>query len=128
MNLNSIAGSVISAVSPWVTCSYQQSTGYTQSDDGSQVPIYAAPVSVNVQKQPLAYKDLIQVSGLNINGEKCAFYVNGNWQGVSRPSSQGGDLITLPNGQVWFVVQTLENWSGNNGWSKVCAVLQLNNS
>jgi hypothetical protein len=68
--------------------------------------------------------DLRQVDGLNLNGEKAAFYVNGNWQGVARPTAQGGDLITLANGQVWLVVMLLENWSGTSGWGKIAAVLQ----
>ena len=94
--------------------------------DFVQVPAYAVAVPVMVQKQPLTFKDLHQVSGLNLNGEKSAFYVNGNWQGVSRPTAQGGDLITLPNGQEWLVEMLLENWSLTSGWTKIAAVLQNN--
>jgi hypothetical protein len=90
------------------------------------VPSYAAAAPVQVQKQPMQYKDLMQVAGLNLNGEKAAFYVNGNWQGVSRPAAQGGDLITLADNSVWLVVMLLENWSGTSSWTKIAAVLQNN--
>ena len=124
MNLQSICAPYVSAVNAWMTVSYQQSIGYTTDANFVQQPTYAAPVPYLVQRQPMTYKDLMQVSGLNLNGEKCCFYVNGNWQGVKRPTSQGGDLITLEDGSVWLVVMILENWSVNDGWSKVACVLQ----
>lgn len=126
MNLHNIAGNYVAAVNPWLTAQYQQSTGYTTGADGTRTPSYAAAVPVQVQKQPMQYRDLVQLDGLNLNGEKAAFYVNGNWQGVARPTGQGGDLITLPNGSVWLVVMLLENWSEMDSWSKIAAVLQNN--
>ena len=126
MNLHNIAGNYVAAVNPWVIAQYQQSTGSTISPDGTRVPSYAPVVSVQVQKQPLQYRELVQIEGLNINGEKVAFYVNGDWQGVIRPNGKGGDLITLPNGSVWLVVMLLENWSETDSWSKVACVLQNN--
>lgn len=125
VNLHAIVAGCIGAINPSLTASYQQSDGYTTNTDGSRTPSYATPVAVFVQKQPMSYQDLALISGLNINGEKCCFYVNGNWQGVARPTSQGGDLITLQDsGQTWLVIMLLENWSEMDGWSKVAAVLQ----
>jgi len=124
MNLHNIAGQYVAAVNPWLTAQYQQSNGYTTAGDGTRTPSYATAVPVQVQKQPMQYRDLVQLDGLNLNGEKAAFYVNGNWQGVARPTNQGGDLITLPNGSKWLVVMLLENWSEMDGWSKVACVLQ----
>jgi hypothetical protein len=126
MNLHNIAGNYVAAVNPWLTAQYQQSTGYTTGADGTRTPSYAPAVAVQVQKQPMQYRDLVQIDGLNLNGEKAAFYVNGNWQGVARPTGRGGDLITLPNGSVWLVVMLLENWSEMDSWSKVACVLQDN--
>ena len=124
MNLHSIVSGYVSALNPFLTASYQASAGYTTNPDGTRVPAYAPIVPVKVQKQLLQYLDLTRVDGLNISGEKSAFYVSGNWQGVSRSPSKGGDLLTLPDGSVWLVVFLLENWHPTNGWSKIAAVLQ----
>jgi hypothetical protein len=124
VNLRGIVAGYTAAINPWITGSYQQSTGYTQAADGTQLPTYATAVPLSIQKQPLTFKDLHQISGLNLNGEKAAFYVNGNLQGVQRVSARGGDLITLPSGDVWLVVMLLENWSETSGWGKVAVVLQ----
>jgi len=126
MNLHAIAGPCVATINPFVAGQYQQSNGYTTSPDGKRVPAYLPAVSVQIQKQPMTYKDLMQVDGLNLNGEKAAFYINGDWQGVSRSANKGGDLITLPNGTVWLVVMLLENWSEMDGWSKVAVTLQNN--
>ena len=124
MNLHSIVSGYVSAINPFLTASYQASNGYTTLPDGTRVPAYAIAVPVKVQKQPMQYLDLTRVDGLNISGEKSAFYVSGNWQGVARPAGKGGDLITLPDGTVWLVVMLLENWHATDGWSKIAAVLQ----
>lgn len=125
MNLHNIVASAISAVNPHLAGSYAQSNGYTTSGDGTQVPAYLAPVPVSVQTQALQYKDLMQLQGLNINGEKRAMYISGNWEGVSRPEARGGDLITLTaDGSVWLVVFVLENWFASAGWCKVAVTRQ----
>ena len=125
MNLHAIAGPIVAIVNPWVTAMISVSTGYTTNADGSRTPSYASPIPVNVQKQPLTYTDLVQTEGINIQGEKCALYISGNYDGVVREDGTGGDLITLPSGSVWLVVQVLENWAEENGWVKVAAVRQM---
>lgn len=124
MNLHSIVGPIVAAVNPWVSATIQASQGYTTNPDGSRIPAYAAPVNVQVQMQAMTYRDLVQVDGLNINGEKRAMYINGTWEGVMRPDGRGGDLITLPDASVWLVVQVLENWGYQDGWTKVAVVRQ----
>ncbi len=121
MNLHGIAGPIIAAVNPMIQGTLTASTGYTTSADGSQVPSYAAPVTAPMQVQALTYKDLQQIDGLNIQGEARAIYLYGDWNGVLRPDSKGGDLISF-NGQQWLVKQTLETWPD---WCKVVAVRQL---
>lgn len=125
MNLHNIAGPCVAAVNPWIIASVQKSSGYTTAMDGSRDPTYAAPCNITVQMQPLSYKDLMQVSGLNLNGEKRAMYVNGSYDAVLRPKEKGGDLVTLPDGSKWLVVMLLENWSPTAGWSKFAVVRQL---
>jgi hypothetical protein len=124
MNLHAIAGPIVAAINPPISGQYKKSSGYTTDDDGSQVPVYADPIDITVQKQPLSSRDLMQLDGLNLNGEKCAMYVTGNIGAVSRPDARGGDLITLSDGSVWLVAQELENWYLSSGWVKVAATRQ----
>jgi hypothetical protein len=126
LNLHAIVGPIVAAVNPWVSATIQVSTGSTTDAAGKRGPSYAAPVPVQVQMQSLTYQDLVQISGMNIQGERRAMYVNGNWAGVVRPDGKGGDLITLEkDGSVWLVAQVLENWYGTDGWVKVCVTRQV---
>lgn len=124
MNLHAIASGAIASVNPMLTLTIQASTGYTTAPDGSRVPSYAPPVSVQGQVQSLTYNDLTQLEGLALQGEKRAVYLNGNWSGVVRPDGKGGDLIAFPDGTVWLVVQVLENWGSLDGWVKVAVTRQ----
>ena len=124
MNLHAIAGNYVSAVNPWMTATIQMSNGYTTAADGSRTPAYKPAQSVQAQIQAMTYNDLVQTSGLNIQGEKRAMYLNGNWAGVVRQDKKGGDLITLTDGSVWLVTLVLENWQFNDGWVKVAVVRQ----
>ena len=124
MNLHNIVGPCVAAVNPWITVQYQQSIGSTVASDFTQVPAFAAAIPMMVQMQMLTWKDLQQMEGINQNGEKRAIYVSGNYKGVSRPDARGGDLLTMPDGTVWLVVQILENWYTTAGWCKAAIVLQ----
>lgn len=126
MNLHALAGPIVASVNPWAEAIYRQSAGpATTRSDGVRTPNYAAGVEVRVQKQALTFKDLEQLSGLNIQGEKAAMYVDGDWKGVARPDMRGGDLITLTaDGSVWLVSQVLENWASTAGWTKVAVTRQ----
>lgn len=124
MNLHNIVAGAVSAINPAMNATIQRSTGYTTAADGTRAPTYASPERVKAQVQALQYNDLTQLAGLNIQGEKRAMYLNGNWEGVARPDGRGGDLITLPDGSVWLVVQVLENWASQDGWVKVAVTRQ----
>jgi len=124
MNLHGIVGPIVAAVNPPLLCSLQASTGYTTASDGTRVPSYAAPVQIEVQAQALTYNDLVQIDGLNIQGKRLAMYIQGDWEGLVRSDSKGGDLITLPDGTVWLCAQVLEDWALSSGWTKICATLQ----
>ena len=124
MNLHNIASAYVTSVNPWIVVSIQASNGYTTSPDGDRVPLYLPAYPVQAQMQAMTYNDLVQVSGLNINGEKRAIYINGTWMGVSRPDGKGGDLITLPDGTVWLTAMVLENWGFMDGWTKLAIVKQ----
>lgn len=123
MNLHGIVHSAIGAVNPHVSATMKVSTGYTTNPDGSRVPTYAT-LTGDAQVQPLTFKDLTQVDGLNLNGSARAIYFFGAFNGVVRPSQKGGDIITLTGSQNtgnWLVVQVLEQWAD---WVKVVVVLQ----
>jgi hypothetical protein len=124
MNLHSIVGPIVAAVNPWVTAFIQPSQGYATNGDGSRVPAYGDAIAVQVQMQPLQYNDLIQVSGLNLQGERKAMYANGEWDAVVRSTQEGGDLVTLPDGSVWLLVFQFEDWSMTGGWTKFCVTKQ----
>jgi hypothetical protein len=124
LNLSNIVGPIVSAVNPWITAQLQQSQGYTTAADGSRQPKYGSPVPMPVQMQALQYNDLMQVSSLNIQGERRALYINGDWEAVVRSDQEGGDLVTLPDCSVWLVVFQFENWFMTGGWVKVAITRQ----
>ena len=125
MNLHSIVGPYVATVNDWTTVTISPSTGYTTNSDGTRVPTYGSPVTMQAQIQSLTYNDLLQLDGLNLNGERRAIYLNGNWDAVARPDQTGGDLITFLSGAVWLVVQVLENWSDESGWVKLACTKQM---
>lgn len=125
MNLHEIVAPCVAAVNPMVTADWQRSTGATKNADYSRSPSYAAAVPIQVQMQALTYKDLMQLSGININGEARAMYVSANVQGVNRPDGRGGDIFTLSDQSVWLAAHILENWNSTSGWTKVAVVKQV---
>ena len=122
MNLRGLANGLTSQVNPNTAATYRASAGYTTEPSGKRVPAFAADVGVTVQEQALTGKDLMQIAGLNLQGELKAIYVTGDWRGVSRPDVKGGDIVQTPRG-TWLVAQVLENWD-TAGWCKVVAVRQ----
>jgi hypothetical protein len=120
VNLQQIATGVISAVNPTVAATVQMSTGYTTSADGTRTPTYSAQAA-QVQVQALSGKELALLSGLNIQGVLRKIYLNGDWEGLVRPAGKGGDLVTLPDGTVWLIVQVLEHWPD---WTSAAIALQ----
>ena len=121
MNLHGIVSGAIGTVNPPIAAQVSQASGYTTSPSGKQVPSYADPVSVTIQKQELSYKDLQHVDGLNIQGELCSIYLNGQIYGVDRGTAKGGDKFVF-NGQTWLVVAVPEQWPD---WCRVILCLQV---
>lgn len=81
-------------------------------------------MAVLAHVQPLSWRDLQQTESLNIGGERRAIYVSADINGVVRVRLKGGDLVTLPDGTVWLVVQALEDYWEGAGWSKAVMTLQ----
>ncbi len=87
-------------------------------------------LTVTAQVQALSWRDLQMIDGLTLQGERRAIYLFGAVDGVSRPTNQGGDLITFPDGSIWLVALVLESWLNDAGapvgWVKCACTLQNN--
>jgi hypothetical protein len=124
MNLHGIVAPYVGAVNPLVRVVVSSSNGYTVGADFKQVPAYDDPVAVLAQVQPLSYKDLMQLEGINQNGVKWKLYVSGQIDGVVRPEMKGGDLIVIDSGPhqgTWLCAQVLEQFPD---WTCCAIVLQ----
>ncbi len=76
------------------------------------------------QLQPLSSRDLQQLEGQNLGGQKQAIYLNGDINGVVRIALKGGDLVELADGTTWLVNQQLEGFNMTSGWTKAALTLQ----
>lgn len=130
MNLHGLVRNAIQAVNPDTLCTWQQSTGATQSG-GALTPTYNTVTNVPVQVQGLSSGDLRHAEYLNLEGVLRKVYLFGNIEGIVRPNLQGGDLLTFAQDyggtpQVWLVVAVSEVWpdAAQSGWSSAIVCLQ----
>ena len=123
MNLHNLVVGAISAVNPQVWLQVWVSIGSVTNPDGIRVPAYAAPRKVLGQVQPVSYKDIEQLDGLNLNGTRKSIYINGHVDGLVRVDKKGGDLISLPNGDLYLVAMIAEGWD-TAGWTRCLCALQ----
>jgi hypothetical protein len=124
LNLHAIVGPIVSTINPSITIQLQKSTGYATNADGSRTPAYAPAINVTAQVQPETWRDIQQMDGLNIQGTRKVMYINGATDGLVRVFAMGGDIVTFPDGTVWLVAQTLEDFSLTAGWTKAALTLQ----
>ena len=120
MNLHAIASQATAAVNPLTAITVLQSTGYTTSGDGTQVPTYTSG-TVSGSVQALSGKDLQKLEGLNVQGVSQKAYLSGDFEGVFRLLGKGGDLLKF-GGQTYLVVAVLERWPD---WVCVALSMQL---
>lgn len=81
-------------------------------------------LSVMAQVQPLTWRDLQQLDGLNLGGTKRKIYLYGQIDGTERVSRKGGDLVAIAagvNAGVWLTTQVLEQFPD---WVSAAIVLQ----
>jgi hypothetical protein len=65
-----------------------------------------------MQVQAMGSRDLAQIEGLNLNGEKRKIYFYGEVDAIVRSANKGGDLVVIDSGVnagTWLVVQSLSN-------------------
>ena len=127
MNLVGLTNGIIGMVNPLSVATIRRSNGYTIADDGSQVPAYRVFTNVPVEVQALSNDDLHQLEGMNIQGNKCAVYLTGDYGGIVRAQGAGGDIFIIA-GQTWLASIVLENWGepgAPDGWVKLALTQQL---
>lgn len=127
MNLNAIVNSAIATINPNQVVSVQVSIGSTTNPDGSRGPAFAPAISAIAQVQPLEYTDITLLDSLNIQGVRQKMWLNGELDGLVRQTSQGGDLITTPDGKIWKVAVASEQWQTSAAapvWVSVLVTLQ----
>ncbi len=132
INLHALVAPAISILNTPIPGSWLAASGYTTAGDGARAETYASPVMADVQVQALAGTELELVDGLNIQGEKRAFFMNGNVRGQDRVTKAGGDLIKFAatadvpasiQDSTWLVIMVLETWDGP-GWCRFAGVRQ----
>ncbi len=74
------------------------------------------------QVQPITWRDIQQLDGINQQGTRNKVYLNGRIDGLIRSPNKGGDLITDPDGTKWLV----EGWNPTAGWT--CAAITRQDS
>lgn len=125
MNLHGIVGPIIATVNPMTPAVVLISTGYTTLATGKREPTYQVPyLQATAQVQPLTFRDIQQIDGLNLQGVRVAIYLFGQIDGLVRSKSKGGDLVSIASGAhagVYLVATVLEQWPD---WVKVAATLQ----
>lgn len=89
------------------------------------MPAYSGPYPAQAQIQSLTFRDLVQITGLNLQGTRRAIYFYGNIEGIVRSRLEGGDVVVFADDSVWLVAIALETWSN---WSKVAVTLQTDHS
>lgn len=112
-------------MNPFIIATVRSSTGYATDGAGARTPTYATS-SISIQRQSLQYNDLVQLDGLNIQGERRKVYANGFYAGVVRADDRGGDLLIFaeyPRGplRAWRVVLVFESWPD---WCSLALTLQ----
>jgi hypothetical protein len=110
LNLHQIVRGNIIAVNPEVPVTIRVSTGSTTNADYSSTPTYDTVTGVWAQVQDLSADDLRQVEALNLQGSHKTIYLNGSVAGIVRDASEGGDLVTLPDGSIWLITKVVEQW------------------
>lgn len=120
MNLQALTSAVTAAVTPLTAATLRVSTGWIPGPGGVQQPSYAPDQQVMVQVQALTQPDIDHTEGLNLQSQNASIYLPGNWNGIIRQESKGGDLILI-DGAEWLIMAVPEQWPD---WTRVIACRQ----
>lgn len=82
---------------------------------------------LRAQVQPVSWRDLQMVEGLNLGGTRVKIYLYGTVDGLVRSQNKGGDIIVIATGGqwdgTWLVAQNLEQFPD---WVSAACTLQNN--
>lgn len=84
---------------------------------------FAAELIVPGQIQPVGWRDIQMMDGLNLQGTRNKIWFYGRFDGLIRVDNKGGDLVIDPEGKIYLVAMVAEQW-GLNEWCSVYATLQ----
>ena len=111
MNLHGLASGVTRSVNPMMACQWSKNTGATTAIGGKRTPTYATPVTISAQVQQLTAADIKHMNNQNIASITRKVWSSTILTATDREAGVGGDLLTLPDGTTWLVVQLMEVWS-----------------
>jgi hypothetical protein len=124
MDLHGLVSGAIGSVNPFIPATLKVSTGYVTDDAGKRTETYSTYDGMSAQVQPLQWRDLAQIDGLNLNGTRRKIYLKGEAEAIVRVSRKGGDLIVISGGVdagTYLVAQVAEQWPD---WCSVYATMQ----
>lgn len=120
MNLRALANASTKLINPNVTVTVRKYSGRTTNANGTVNPSYT-DISASAQIQPVDSFKLQHIEGYSQGGVYKAFYLNGDFTGVSRPN--GNDLIIVGS-ETYKIIDQPEGWNLTSGWTKVIGARQ----
>ena len=119
MNLNAIANNSTSIINDNVSVTIKKYVSNTKADTGKATITYT-DITASAQIQPVPSFKLQHIDGFSSGGVYKAFYLNGDFTGITRPN--GNDLIVVGS-ETYKIVEQPEGWQ-TAGWSKVIGCRQ----
>lgn len=89
----------------------------------SPAQAFTTSLVVPGQIQPVGWRDIQMMEGLNLQGTRKKIYLYGRFDGLIRVDNKGGDLITDYAGNKYLVAMVAEQWD-DRVWCSVFATLQ----
>lgn len=120
MNLHNVVRSAITAIHPDENCILYQSIGQ-RNVKGKVTPVYAEPINVKANFQPLDTEALRHVEALSVTGVDEQVFMYSDEQrpvtGQQRIPTRTGDVIQRGE-TYWLVTAVFEDWTWD-GWANV---------
>jgi hypothetical protein len=120
VNLHNVVRSAITAIHPVENCILYQSIGQ-RNVKGKVTPVYAEPINVKANFQPLDSETLRHVEALSVTGVDEQVFMYSDEQrpvtGQQRIPTRTGDVIQRGE-TYWLVTAVFEDWTWD-GWANV---------
>lgn len=119
MNLRKIANFATSTVNLNIPAVLARNIGYFTNDDGTRTASFEY-FTAQAQVQAVSEDMLAFMQNQGVQGVLRSVYLDGNWSGIIRADSKGGDILKF-NGYDWMIVHVMESWAD---WSHVIVAQQ----